>query len=115
MPPAVRTALASSKDLTNDELAAEADTIREEFHLATESRSVPAVASLDVDPVEVAAVRPRPAPRRNVPPVGQRDSLCYIHKKFGVYAYSCKAPSTCPMRDQITPPPATQGNGRAGR
>ena len=41
MPPGVRTALASSKARTNDELCDEANTIHEEFCLADRARATP--------------------------------------------------------------------------
>ena len=108
LPPQVRTALASSKAATNDELATEADAVVEEFNIANESRGLPHTAISAVQPpMEVDAVarqgyRPQPS-RRD-------DGLCYMHKKFGARAYFCRS-NTCPMKNQVTP----QGNGNAGR
>ena len=108
LPPQVRTALASSKAATNDELATEADAVVEEFNIANESRGIPQAAVNAVQPpVEVDAVSRqgfRPQPQR------RDDGLCYMHKKFGARAYFCRS-NACPMRNQVAP----QGNGNAGR
>ena len=114
VPAAVRTALASSKARTNDELCQEVDAIDEEFKLANAPLAAPhAVAQVKAAPahVQVDAVasryRPIPAPRKT-----HQDGLCYVHRKFGKQAYVCKSPATCPMRSVIVPAP---GNDRAGR
>ena len=122
MPLPVRTALASSKATSNDELAAEADAVLEEFQLGRDANAVPhAVAAvttlppLAYAPQEVsAAFRPRGQDRARQPPIARPSSepLCFLHRKYGVYAHSCRSAS-CPMKNQITPP--AQGNGRAGR
>ena len=118
MPTTVRTALASSKATSNDALAAEADAVMEQFQLAREANSIPhAIAAVDV-PENTASFRPRPQNQQPTQrPSSSRgasgDSLCYLHRKFGVYAFSCKS-SSCPMKHQVMAPPA-QGNARAGR
>ena len=114
MPTAIRTALASSKAATNDELAAEADTVLEQFQILRESSAVPhAVATVAAVPEIDAVHRPAQFPRSRQPLPPRRTSkpLCFLHRKFGVFAHSCKAPGSCPMRDQVSP---AQGNGRAG-
>ena len=117
----VRTVLASSKAASNDELAAEADAVLEEFQLGRDASSVPhAVATVAAVPLpsyapqEVsAAFRPRGQDRARQPPIARPSSepLCFLHRKYGVYAHSCRSAS-CPMKNQITPP--AQGNGWAG-
>ena len=92
----------------------------EQFQLAREANAIPhAIAAVDT-PAEVAAsFRPRPQhPQPPQRPVSfgrgtSGDPLCYLHRKFGVYAFSCKS-SSCLMKHQIMSPPA-QGNARAGR
>ena len=107
LPPQVRTALASSKAATNDELATEADVVVEEFQIANEARGLPHAAVTAVhQPPEVDAVYRqggRAQPRR-------KDGLCYMHRKFDAKAYFCRS-NTCPMKNQV----AAQGNGNAGR
>ena len=116
MPVEVRTALASSKARTNDELCEEADAVVEEFRLANESRGAPHAAAVDIPEVD-ASFRPRGPPQRSnrdvQPSVSndRREGLCFLHKKYGVHAYTCRSAS-CPMKNQVTPRP---GNGRAGR
>ena len=108
LPLTIRTALATSKARDNDELAAEADAVMEEFRLANIRSGVPhTVASVEASAVSFG--RPQ-APRR--PPSG---FLCYLHRKFGASAYACRS-DNCPMKDKVRPPPTSvQGNGRAGR
>ena len=87
MPPAVRKALANMKVITNNELAAEADAVMEEFELSRELHGPPHT--------EAAIEAAPPVPKRltqlsaqGQPPGGpslQRNSLCFIHKKFGMY------------------------------
>jgi len=113
MPTAVRTALASSKAVSNDELAAEADAVMEEFKLSNLRAGVPhAVATVEVDAATIRNQRyGRPFPSGRP----QSDALCYLHRKFGASAYACRS-SNCPMKDKIAKPPTVfQGNGRAGR
>ena len=117
LPNAVRTALANSKAASNDELAVEADNILEEFQLGSSSFSTPhAVSSIDRTPLEVDAASFRPKRQQ-----GRQDNnrpqsdLCFIHKRYGKQAYTCRSTS-CPMRDILAPPPpSVTGNGRAGR
>ena len=108
LPAEVRTALASSKAMSNDELVSEADAVMEEFKIAKRTASTPravtAVAFQEVD----AVARPfRPSSSFSA-----RGALCYLHRKFGAQAYACRS-DYCPMKDKVRPPP--QGNGRAGR
>ena len=110
MPLAVRTALASSKAASNDELSAEADAIYEEFRIGQTMTGTPhAVAALQA-PLEVDAVPRRPDGAQRIS--RRQDPLCYIHRKYGAQAFYCKSTS-CPMRNQIAAPPAP-GNPRAG-
>ena len=112
LPLPVRTALANSKAATNDELGVEADNVMEEFQLGSAAFAAPHAAVSSVDhPIQVEAVNAR---RRTQPETSrpQQAELCYVHKKYGRQAYSCRS-STCPMKHQVAPPPS--GNGRAGR
>ena len=57
----------------------------------------------------VAAVSRDPPPKKN--------SLCYVHARYGKDAYRCTAPGSCRMRTVIKPRPASSsasGNGKAG-
>ena len=101
LPTAVRTALAGSKAISNDELCAEADAVMDEFNKARRVNSVPHSVSL----VGVEAVHRRPVPRSL--------ALCYLHRKFDAQAFACRS-ENCPMKDKVRPPPV-QGNFRAGR
>ena len=119
LPVPVRTALASSNIASNDDLTAEADRITEEFELATAAQGSPAVHVTTLPmapPLEVDATFARRPfrPSTSSPVVGhrpQQDALCFLHRKYGVYAHSCKS-QICPMRNQISKAP---GNARAGR
>ena len=118
LPHTVRTALANSKAATNDELAVEADNVLEEFQLGSSSFSAPhAISAVDRTPPEVdaASLRPKRQPTRQDSSRPQSD-LCFIHKRYGKQAYTCRL-SSCPMRDILAPPPSSSstGNGRAGR
>ena len=64
MPVEVRTALASSKARTNDELCEEADAVVEEFRLANESRGAPHAAPVETLEVD-ASFQPRGPPQRS--------------------------------------------------
>ena len=111
----VRTALASSKARTNDELVTEADAIQEEFRIASRVRSAPHTATVEVD----AAFRQRQyRPSPPVLPVNtaasqHQPSLCYLHRKHGARANACRSVN-CPMKHILATPPAP-GNARAGR
>ena len=88
----------------------------EEFKLAREARAVPHAVAAAEFPREVdAAFRPREMrqerPCESYQGDRRKDPLCYNHRKFGIYAYMCKSPSTCPMKNEIVAP----GNARAGR
>ena len=116
LPQAVRTALANSKAANNDELGVEADKVMEEFELSSGAFAAPAVSSVlpaaprseVTRPVEVdAAFKSQPSRRTT-------EGLCFPHRRYGNRAYNCRAPATCPMRYQVSPPPSS-GNARAGR
>ena len=116
LPHAVRTALANSKAASNDELAIEADNVMEEFQLGSESLSAPhAISSVDrTVEVDAASFRPKRQSERQESRRPQAD-LCFIHKRYGKQAYTCRSTS-CPMKDILAaPPPSSAGNGRAGR
>ena len=115
LPTPVRTALASFKARTNDELVTEADAVHEEFRIANRVRSVPHAATVEVD----AAFRQRqgrpftPAPPVQSSSAPHQPSLCYLHRKHGARAYACRSVN-CPMKHILATPPAP-GNARAGR
>ena len=115
LPHAVRTALANSKAASNDDLAVEADNVMEEFQLGSASLAAPhSVSSVDrTVEVDAASFRPKVRPDRQEGRRPQAD-LCFIHKRYGKQAYTCRS-SSCPMRDILAAPPPSTGNGRAGR
>ena len=113
LPAAVHTALANSRAANNEELALEADNVLEEFQLCSDSLSAPhAIAAVD-RPVEVQAMNRTYKPAEQPHHRRQQAELCYVHRRYGKKAYSCRS-VTSPMKDQVALPP-TSGNGRAGR
>ena len=62
-----------------------------------------------VAPVVAAASREPQVQHR------KKESLCWVHARWGKEAYKCMAPNTCRLRSVIKPRPASaSGNGRAG-
>ena len=115
LPPAVRTALASSKADTNDQLADEANAIFLEDRVGARgrSRTVAAVSSLEEVPWipdEVPEVNAA-ASDRPIPP-----GCCPVHRRWGWKAFSCRGGS-CPMKNAPLKrrPTPHSGNGKAGR
>ena len=127
LPQQVRIALASSTARSNDGLVKEADSIMEEYRISNLTRAAPHVSAVAPEPfVPSSATSPLAVeaafhPRQDLGrgynhrgssgPSRSEDPLCFMHLKYGVYAYSCKSPATCLMKDKVSPAP---GNGRAG-
>ena len=119
LPPAVRTALASSKAATNDLLADEANSIFLEHQAGARSkvRSIAAVEShqdnvpwIPDEPSDLKAAAVEPARARTIPP-----GCCPVHRRWGWKAFSCKGGS-CPLKNEpLAKPPQRSGNGKAGR
>ena len=116
LPPVVRTALASSKAATNDQLADEASAIFLEHKIGARARAR-AVSAVEVpDQEEDVPWIPDEAPRvfaaeRPIPP-----SCCPAHKRWGWKAYACRRGS-CPLKGEplAKRPVNKPGNGRAGQ
>ena len=73
LPTAVRTALAGSKAVSNDELCAEADAVMDEFNNARRVNAIPHWISA----VGVEAVHRRPISNQSA-------ALCYLHRKLSL-------------------------------
>ena len=120
LPPAVWTALASSKADSNDALADEANTIFLEHRIGVKSKphsvsarhlqSGPEVEWIPDDRPEISAAA-LPSSSRLIPP-----GCCPVLRRWGWKAFSCKGGS-CPLKNEplMKPPGQCQGNGRAGR
>ena len=125
LPPVVRTALASSKATTNDQLADEANAIYLEHKVGARARARTVAAvqwSPDEEDVpwipdqELAVNSMARSSDRPIPP-----GCCPVHKRWGWKAFSCKGGS-CPMKNEPlakrpagSRPPFRSGNGRADR
>ena len=114
LPPVVRTALASSKATSNDQLADEANAVYLEHKIGVKSRTVPAVSAVAEEVPWIPDDQPQVnSSERSIPP-----GCCPVHRRWGFRAFSCKGGS-CPLKNEpLMKPPSKKpapGNARAGR
>ena len=125
LPPNARVAALQHSDVRA--MARAADAVWLENKASAElDRATASVSAISLDgddgaygytppPRQAVAPTVASASREPQPPPKKKDSLCWVHARYGKDAYRCMSPNTCRLRGVIKPrPPQASGNGKAG-